>query len=485
MKITKWKITAPVILLAITILILPLSGCVKPPIAGIMIEKDIALAGDTIQFSDQSSENVTSWLWDFGDGNTSGEQNPSHVYTEKGSYTVSLTASNKASSNIATDNITIIERPVAKISTDAKAFAVSTEVIFTDTSTGDISSRSWDFGDGSTSDEQNPVHIYSETGVYCVTLTVTNKLINNATTIEVKILDPPVASFSLEDNVVACNAEIKFTDTSTGDIDSYLWDFGDGTTSTEQNPTHKYNRRERFYAASLTVSNAAATNTTTQQIEVLMTVEADFSAAPVRVLFGQSIDFKDTSTGDVDSWLWDFGDGTTSTQQNPSHVYETGGVYTIIFTASNAVGSDTKIKDNYITITTLFISPVIMCSDVTVDGKYTEQTNAKFHSGDMVWVYFQVNGIQYKEKNDGDEIWVTLTTFKVSGPDDELINLSDSIEFHDTIPEANPLTYLWFRVPVGYVEPDDPIGNYMVTIWIKDNIANDNYLTIIFFSVVE
>ena len=63
--------------------------------------------------------------------------------------------------------------------------------------------------------------------------------------------------------------------------------------------------------------------------------------------------------------------------------------------------------------------------------------------------------------------------------------MSDSIEFHDTIPEANPLTYLWFRVPVGYVEPDDPIGNYMVTIWIKDNIANDNYLTIIFFSVVE
>ena len=128
------------------------------------------------RFTDQSTNDPTFWNWDFGDDNTSDEQNPTHTYTTPGDYTVCLTAGNDAGSDTGCQDITAVLVPEA-----AFAFEVMDDgvVQFTDESTNDPTSWSWDFGDGNTSDEQNPEHTYAESGDYTVCLTATNEAGSN------------------------------------------------------------------------------------------------------------------------------------------------------------------------------------------------------------------------------------------------------------------------------------------------------------------
>ncbi|MDD4455400.1 MAG: PKD domain-containing protein, partial [Candidatus Methanomethylophilaceae archaeon] len=129
----------------------------------------------TVRFTDTSTGEITAWLWDFGDGATSTEQNPTHTYTAPGTYTVSLTATNAGGSSTEskTDYITVMAPPpVADFSANVTAGPAPLAVRFTDASTGEITAWSWSFGDGNTSTEQNPVHTYGAPGNYTVNLTI-------------------------------------------------------------------------------------------------------------------------------------------------------------------------------------------------------------------------------------------------------------------------------------------------------------------------
>ncbi|MDI9394945.1 MAG: NosD domain-containing protein [Euryarchaeota archaeon] len=131
----------------------------------------------TVQFTDLS-QNAVEWNWDFGDGTSSPEQNPQHIYTAAGNYTVALKASNINGTASKTAVITVLQDqggetnllPVADFSTSVTGGYAPLSVTFTDLSQG-ATSRFWDFGDGSSSDEQNPTHIYYSAGTYTVTLT--------------------------------------------------------------------------------------------------------------------------------------------------------------------------------------------------------------------------------------------------------------------------------------------------------------------------
>ena len=129
----------------------------------------------TVQFTDQSTD-ATSWSWNFGDDNTSLEQNPSHTYNDPGDYTVTLTATNEYGNDIETKTNYISvdgNSPIADFSADNTSVAVNESINFTDQST-DATSWSWDFGDGNTSTEQNPSHAYTSVDIYTVSLTVYN-----------------------------------------------------------------------------------------------------------------------------------------------------------------------------------------------------------------------------------------------------------------------------------------------------------------------
>jgi PKD repeat protein len=179
--------------------------------------------------------------------------------------------------------------------------------------------------------------------------------------------EPPVANFSGSPTSGTAPLTVAFTDTSTGQPTSWAWTFGDGGTSTAQSPSHVYTAAGT-YSVSLTATNSLGSNTLTKTNYITVAAPqppvANFNGSPTNGIVPLTVNFTDTSSGQPTSWAWTFGDGGTSTVQNPSHVYTTPGTYSVTLTATNTVGSNTLAKTNYIDVTppppdfTITVSPV-------------------------------------------------------------------------------------------------------------------------------
>jgi PKD repeat protein len=148
--------------------------------------------------------------------------------------------------------------------------------------------------------------------------------------------------------------KVTFTDRSTGSPTSWKWSFGDSTYATAKNPVHTYSKAGK-YTVSLTVKNAAGSNTVTKSsfivANVLKAPVAAFTASATSGKAPLKVQFTDKSTYSPISWKWSFGDGTYSTQKNPAHTYSKAGRYTVYLTVKNAKGSNTKVMSGYITVT--------------------------------------------------------------------------------------------------------------------------------------
>ncbi len=325
------------------------------PISDFSANKTDVSVNELISFTDQSANNPTSWAWDFGDGNISTQQNPSHSYTTSGLYNVTLTANNSYGSNteVKTNYITVGSTPVIAFSANKTDVSVNESISFTDQSANNPTSWVWDFGDGNTSIQQNPSHSYTTTGLYNVTLTATNSYGSNTEvkTNYITVGSTPVIAFSANKTDVSVNESISFTDQSANNPTSWAWDFGDGNTSTQQNPSHSYTT-SGLYNVTLTATNNYGSNTETKvnYITVGSAPIVAFSASKTDVDVNESISFTDQSTNNPTSWAWDFGDGITSTQQNPSHSYTSQGTYSVSLTATNSYGSNSQTRANYITV---------------------------------------------------------------------------------------------------------------------------------------
>lgn len=148
--------------------------------------------GEVTTFTNTSSGNSLSFAWDFGDGSPiSSTENPTHTYTLPGSYVVTLTATNPIHSDIFTATVAILLPPQASFSSN-QPVQLGQTMVFTNTSTGDDLSFSWDFGDGSTAvTTTNPIHLYTSAGTYTVTLTVTNPVGVSVSTQQVVVTELP------------------------------------------------------------------------------------------------------------------------------------------------------------------------------------------------------------------------------------------------------------------------------------------------------
>lgn len=143
---------------------------------------------------------------------------------------------------------------------------------------------------------------------------------------------------------------VQFQDLTTGNPDTWSWNFGDGNTSSLQNPNHIYTTAGT-YTVTLTASNASSSDSVTKTDYITVSPDADFSANPLQGRVSLNVQFQDLSTGNPNSWNWDFGDGSSpSSLQNPKHTYTQSGIYTVVLTVSRDGISDTETKTNYITV---------------------------------------------------------------------------------------------------------------------------------------
>ncbi|WP_156164179.1 DUF3344 domain-containing protein, partial [Methanosarcina sp. 2.H.T.1A.15] len=260
-----------------------------------------------VNFTDTSTGTPTSWEWDFGDGKTSNEQNPTHTYTAEGNYTVKLTVSNSLGSDSEekTGYINVgsaILSPVAEFSSDITSGNAPLTIQFKDESANTPTSWKWNFGDGKTSTEQTPSHTYETVGTYTVKLTASNYGGSNATVKTDYItvtsdVSAPVASFTSDSNAGNIPFIVKFTDTSTGKVSSWKWDFGDGGTSIEQNPIHTY-VTEGSYKVTLTATGPGGSNTATSTEPVLV------SAPLTSPSYNGGIPLTTVQSGTVSGGLW-------------------------------------------------------------------------------------------------------------------------------------------------------------------------------------
>ena len=263
------------------------------PVADFTATPTSGVTSVTVQFTDTSANDPTSWAWDFDNNGTvdSTEQNPTHTYSTPGKYTVKLTISNGAGSDseTKTDYITVLEGPVASFTATPTAGGSPLTVQFTDTSANYPTSWAWDFDNDGIIDstEQNPTYTYTTVGKYSVKLTVTNSVGSNdkTKTDYITVSIPPVADFTATPTTGMYPLTVQFTDTSINSPTSWAWDFNnDGVTdSTKQNPTYTYSS-VGIYTVKLTATNAAGSDyeTKTDYINVTNSTPpvADFTATP-------------------------------------------------------------------------------------------------------------------------------------------------------------------------------------------------------------
>ena len=320
-----------------------------------------------VSFTDESaagSSPITGWLWDFGDGTSSLERNPIHEFAAPGTYDIALTVTTDAGMDMLARKqyVVALAPPAADFRASVTRGEAPLSVAFSDRSepgASPITGRQWNFGDGTFSGDAAPVHVYATPGRYTVTLRVTTAVGESSETKQdlIEVVARPAAAFEASPASGETPLTVNFTDLSSAGsspITEWLWEFGDGTTSDAQHPERVYNAAG-LYTVKLTVTTNEGTSTVTRNdlIRVVRGPRADFTATPTSGRAPLPVQFRDASDAGsepVTARVWDFGDGTTSTAEDPSHAYTQPGIYTVSLTTTTSAGPDTERKNGFITV---------------------------------------------------------------------------------------------------------------------------------------
>ena len=333
----------------------------------------VGCVGSPIAITNTSAPTPVSSSWAFGDGTTSTVLNPIKTYTNAGNYNITLTSDFGGCQATKVYPITIFAKPTAAFSgLPTTGCTAPLTVTFNNSAPGAVSYK-WNFGDGvGTSTLQNPTYTYTANGAYSVTLITTN--LNGCTDTLTKIdyikIQPPVAQITNLPKQGCAPLLVNFSSTVTTlePIVNYQWDFGNGVTSNLQNPSYSFPAGN--YNIQLVVTTASGCTDTVTVIEGVKSAlkpVANFSATPTDVCAKLPVQFNDLSTGTVSTWLWNFGDGNTSTSQTPTHAYQDTGFFTVTLIVTNNGCADTSIKPNYIHVK----PPIaIFTTTATCNNKY-------------------------------------------------------------------------------------------------------------------
>jgi len=359
---------------SVTLIVTTITGCadtisqtvtVNPsPVAN--FSSSIVCFNNPTVFMDLSTGAPIQWSWNFGDGNTSSIQNPTHTYNNPGTFSVSLTVSNAEGCSDSIQLLAIVNPlPTALFTSTSVCFGSQT--CFTDNSTvnpGNIISWSWNFGDPSTgiantSALQSPCHAFSLSGTFSVILTVTSDSgCQNVTSIPIQVYPIPAAAIVSQSGCL--NAPTNFTDASTTQagnaINAWNWNFGDGSPNDiNQHPTHTYVSSGAYTVTLIVTTINGCKDTTTSAITIYQSPIALFSDS-VKGCAPSCATFSDLSTsvdGTITSWQWSFpgGNPSFSTSQNPTICWSKPGSYNASLIVTSTYGCvDSISAPLYITI---------------------------------------------------------------------------------------------------------------------------------------
>lgn len=344
----------------------------------------------SVSFTNTSSGAI-NYTWNFGNGNSLSSVNPSQTFLSSGIFSVKLVASTLfGCKDSITKPLTIFPKPVASFSPSSLAACLGSSILFTNNSTivfgGSIVSNTWNFGNATTSLALSPSQTYASVGTYSVSLIVnSNKGCKDTANVFVSVSVRPTVLFTANqtcgtDSTVIVNSTIAPGGTQ------YFWNFGDGTTSTLQNPTKSYSIAGVYTIKLRATDNLGCSDSTNHTITYPITPTTQFSFA--NPCLGQSTTFTNTSAIGFGSltYNWNFGDGSTSNNQSPLHTYSIAAVYNVRLISTSQSGcNDTLIQVVNVgpTPTASFYSFSSVCSESSIS--FTNTTLASNGVPSYLW----------------------------------------------------------------------------------------------------
>jgi len=357
----------------------------------------------TVDFKD-TLQKGKKFYWDFGDGPpvvVTTSFNVSHTYTIPGNYRVMLIAEDSSTCNIRDTAYKIIKAGNNKANLDFVAQKLlpcqSLTMQYTNTSSptfGSFGPRSfyWDYGDGSPRDTAGltppRVHTYAGPGVYNVKLFVLDTTFcNSPDSVQKTIRLSPTVKAIFNTPAIGCAPYSAFFDNQSLAGTDFIWDFGDNTSSTDVSPTHLYASpgvyNVRLIAKDTNTCNKIDTSAY-QTITVVLKPVASFTWAPNPPQENTPVTFTNLSSPDATHFLWNFGDGESSTDRNPVHLYNATGRYTAELIAYNAANC----TDTFRLAVDVIILPLLDVPNAFTPGRFGENAFVSvkgFGIGKMDW----------------------------------------------------------------------------------------------------
>lgn len=433
----------------------------------------------TVNFkADNSFPHIgVKWKWDFGDGATSTDVFPTHIYNSPGSFAVSLILESPegCTDTMTIDNMVNIQGPISSFSYTPQEGCLGTEIYFTVDTVKPNITYDWILGDGNQSNLDSVFHRYDSPGMYFPILVAKDTLgceVFSANSDPINIHAPPIASFGADQQILCNGGTVQFQDLSTisgSIIRNWKWFFGDGDSASVQHPTHTYSALGTYEVRLIVESNEGCLDTLIQPNFIEVATSPSIGITLDKEEGCGTLDFTYAGTspnqGMISDWNWDFGDGNQATGQNGTYTYSNVGDYTISLDIVDNNGCTASARDTV----QVHPFPAFTFTEQDIEGCAPHATTFQANSTEIIssWLWDFGDGTQ-------DTVQNPIHTYQLNGV--YAVSLSATNEFGcSSFLKKENLVIL--SLPVADFELSEDVVCSSGTIFFTDKSFGNHTLT--------